>query len=101
MGLKLPMLYHDHAHNLVGCTSCSDALACNAKTYKQIYLSTVGKGLKYIIAYTFKTHKMPILKHVVFIFKHKICISENTQSGYFKTCCVYIKTLNMYLQKTI
>ena len=40
------MLYHDHAHNLVGCTSCSDALACNAKTYKQIYLSTAGKGVK-------------------------------------------------------
>ena len=39
------MLYHDHAHNLVGCTSCSDALACNAKMYKQIYLSTAGKGL--------------------------------------------------------
>ena len=39
------MLYHDHVHNLVGCTSCSDALACNAKMYKQIYLSTAGKGL--------------------------------------------------------
>ena len=40
------MLYHDHAHNLVGCRSCSDALACNAKMYKQIYLSMAGKGLK-------------------------------------------------------
>ena len=39
------MLYHDHAHNLLGCRSCSDALACNAKMYKQIYLSMAGKGL--------------------------------------------------------
>ena len=46
------MLYHDHAqslyveHKLPKCTSCSGTLACSAKTPKQIYLSTAGKGLR-------------------------------------------------------
>ena len=45
------MLYHDHAqslyveHKLPRCTSCSGTLAYSAKTPKQIYLSTAGKGL--------------------------------------------------------
>ena len=48
------MLYHDHAqslyveHKLPKCTSCSGTLTCSAKTPKQIYLSTAGKGLSQI-----------------------------------------------------
>ena len=62
------MLYHDHAHNLVGCTSCSDALACNAKTYKQIYLSTAGKGLRTGEHYE---HNMPLHNTEPIILKRK------------------------------
>ena len=91
------MLYHDHAHNLVGYTSCSDALACNAKTYKQIYLSMAGKGLiieMYLLGTFSRIDSLVLLN-----FLHLVCKSQELQPQH-PQCLLGTSKFSMILDLT-